>query len=156
MKAFVQLGIDEYVPLSTIARIGSEYHPEGKAIMRRLYLRGDELPREVLKHEADDLLKTPLQLIPAEPGTRIIRVGPEVPHIWYTRLIGWALCLNGEVRPVTPNGVNDSVSIDTEMFVEMSDGSVEGVGEWTDPCRFESAQAMLKHFHPEVEFSDVR
>lgn len=61
-----------------------------------------------------------------------------------TRVIAWALCFDGEVRPVTPNGVNDGNGRD--VYVELADGSIEAVGEWVDPCGFADADEMDRHY----------
>lgn len=141
-------------PISHIAVIGPEDRKPGKAIMRRLKMKGEDDWTDLLKYQADGILQTPVQLIPAEPGTRVIRVFDQEPKVWYARVIAWALCLDGEIRAVTPNGINDGIGYDGEAYVEMPTGEIEAVGEWTDPCRFDSADDMIKHFHPNIETTD--
>lgn len=91
------------------------------------------------------LLRRPVQLVAAEPGTRMIWIhGSDMITPQYARVVAWALCFDGEVRPVTPNGVCDGRG--GNAYVELADGTVEGVGEWTDPSSFTDATAFIDFF----------
>ncbi len=91
----------------------------------------------------DGLLRRPMQLMPAEPGTFAL-------HVWGTAddggvnrtpVIAWALCVDGEVRPVTPQGVNNGGMMrDGEGYVLMPNGSVQSVGEHADEVWFDSVE----------------
>lgn len=89
----------------------------------------------------DDLMRRPTQLMPAAPETFAL-------HVWGTAkdggvnrtpVIAWAICVDGEIRPVTPQGVNDGGMMhDGEGYVLMPNGSVQSVGEHADEVWFDS------------------
>jgi hypothetical protein len=98
----------------------------------------------VADYELDDLIRRPVQIMPAEPGTRVLHyLLDEKPEHWSVPAAGWALCADGIVRPMTTGG---PVYQDSEhphgVFVQMPDGSVGGIGPNADD--FEDADQMLR------------
>ncbi|MEG3144238.1 hypothetical protein U1839_06185 [Sphingomonas sp. RT2P30] len=90
--------------------------------------------------EVDELMRRPLQLIPALPGINLVNIDTHPTDGVYGAtyrypVIAWALCMDGEIRVVTPNGVNDGASDDREngFHVEMPDGSIHSVGSYSEP-----------------------
>ena len=119
---------------------------------RVIYLRGPEDDRStaiVTQREFEALMRQPLQLMPAQPGTTLLR--PYFPEtgdlqIFATDVIAWALCVDGVVRPVTPGGVNDGGddegNLQTGVFVELPGGKLEGVGADTEPSGYANIAEM--------------
>ena len=66
----------------------------------------------------------------------------DVSVVGKTPVIGWALCVDGNVRPVTPQGVNDGqTDRDVTVFVEMPDGSVQATDCWGDVAFYNDLEA---------------
>ncbi|MFZ3484176.1 hypothetical protein [Sphingomonas sp. 3-13AW] len=93
---------------------------------------------------------TPVQLIPSETGTSFLHVftGGDDTDEWSVEavpLIGWALCVDGDVRPVTAAGVNDGVSEpgDIGNFVQMPNGKVVSCSSWASHGWFENTEKLL-------------
>ncbi|MFC0304421.1 hypothetical protein ACFSTI_29430 [Rhizorhabdus histidinilytica] len=76
------------------------------------------------------LLERPIQLIPAPIGTSICHFNDEDWNAHRAQVIAWALCADGEVRPVTPAGVNDSECLGPHenLIVELPDGTCHETG----------------------------
>ncbi|MBM7405668.1 MULTISPECIES: hypothetical protein [Sphingomonas] len=98
--------------------------------------------------------ETPVQLIPSEPGTNLLQIfsddGSDDGQAaeWFVEaipLIGWALCIDGEVRPVTASGVNDGVSEPEDIgnFVEMPNGKVVSCSRWASQGSFDNIAKLL-------------
>jgi hypothetical protein len=136
------------VRIDDIERIGSEVPNAHDVMLRKVHMR-DGRSFDTFSHENGGLLTRPTQIIPALPGTSIISVWLEDPAsvIMRTSVIAWALCLDGEVRPVTPGGVWTGIHRTTH--VELPDGSIEGVSDWAEPAAFKDAADMVAHFEAE-------
>jgi hypothetical protein len=133
---------------SDIERIGRTLKDKDGWQFRVIHMR-DGSTNKLDDTRVDELLAAPAQLIPALPGTSLIRVlvGGGVPgEILREPAIGWALCNDGEVRIVTANGVSGGGNPEAETWAEMPDGSVQAVGQWTEPAWFKGAAEMLDHF----------
>ncbi|WP_239435155.1 hypothetical protein [Sphingomonas sp. ACRSK] len=94
----------------------------------------------------------PVQLIPSEPGTSFLHVftGDDDPAEWSVEavpLIGWALCIDGEVRPVTASGINDSVSEPNDIgnFVAMPNGKIVSCSSWASCAWFDNTEELLSY-----------
>jgi len=136
---------DRFRRLDEIDRLGMSHSKEGERARYFAKMRDGETV-DLWEHDRDALLRRPLQLLPAEPGWFIIRMfrGDGDPETYREPVIGWAICLDGEIRPVAPNGIpNDSKQ---SIYVEMPGGRIEGVTEWADPPGFESVAEMTAHF----------
>lgn len=151
--------LNDVIRINDIVRIGPE-RDNGHGVKVRDCTLADERSKVLFKFEADEILRRPVQLIPAQPGTQICRADPTSPSgptVYRDQLIAWALCLDGEIRVVTPAGVNDGCGEPQEgIHVEMPDGKIVGVGEYTDPCAFDDADAMLRHFVRRAKGEDPR
>jgi hypothetical protein len=151
---------DRAIRLDSIQSIGpshrkTEGHGERKWSFdaRTAYLDGplrdgERQTATLTEGEYERLLRRPVQLLPAEPGTSLIRgwAGGASVEMISTPVVAWALCVDGEMRPMTPNGVNDGYSDDgpddTGLFVELPGGRIEGIGEHTDPPFYENVAEM--------------
>ncbi len=69
------------------------------------FRNGDDV--RLLDVEAQELLERPIQIMPAEAGTQIVCLLDD-DEVYYKPVIGWALCFDGQVRPMTPAGVDKS------------------------------------------------
>lgn len=148
---FQPLGAHGAVSLADIRALGDEEANEHGVMLRTVYLKNPDRKVQTFAHEWHALLERPVQIIPALGGTSIVSwdVSLTPPELWRTPVIAWALCLDGEVRPVTPGGVNDAVHGPT--YVEMPGGKIEAVGEWGDPPGFDDAATLIKHFTAQRE-----
>ncbi len=134
-------------PLHKITSIGREQDPgDGKALYREVRFEEGKVGFRLYGRQYENFVARPAQLIPSEPGCRLIRA--EDGQSWSEPLIGWALCLDGEIRPVTANGVLGGSSPSMHSWVQMPDSSVQAVGEYTEPCSFDSVADMVAHFTP--------
>lgn len=136
---------DRWRRLADIERLGERPPVEGERDRYFAKMRDGEM-LEMFDYERDALLRRPVQLIPAEPGASIIRVSSKADDPWVYRepVIAWALCYDGGIRPVAPNGIPD----DTKQvaYVEMPGGRIQAIGEWGDPCAFDTVDDMCQHF----------
>lgn len=136
------------VRLDEIEFFGPDIGAAGKPTVRRAHLR-DGKTFDTLSHDFDRIMLAPQQLIQAQPGISLVRVyvGEGQPgEILREPVIAWALCTDGEIRAVSPNGVNGGAGREADSFVEMPDGAIHAVGEWSDIAWFTDAAAMLEHF----------
>lgn len=97
------------------------------------------------QHQVRAILCRPTQLVPAESGTKVIRVGHDDNGWWVGRdpVIAWAMCLDGVVRPVCPDGVYDDEHTTHGGFVEMPSGRVESINEHADWANFASVRDLV-------------
>jgi hypothetical protein len=130
--------------LDEIDRLGMSHSKEGGRERYFAKMRDDETVY-LWEHDRDALLRRPLQLLPAEPGWSVIRVSDQAdePWTWREPIVGWALCFDGEIRPVAPNGIPDDSKRFT--YVEMPGGRIEGVGDNADPASFKDAAEMAAY-----------
>lgn len=90
----------------------------------------------------DRLLSRAVQLIPAEPGWNLVVAWMEnnIAHVRRTPVIAWALCGDGEIRPVTPGGIGDGDHRGPwERFghyVETANGQIIAAGPDLEPSSF--------------------
>jgi hypothetical protein len=113
-----------------------------------VYLSGAEYGRKLTNHAYEHLTKHPLQLLAAEAGTKLCQwdLDAEEPEVWFEPVIAWALCLDGEIRPATPCGVDDGVSRgDGVSFVKMPDGYIKATGPNPDVVGFQDEASLLLH-----------
>lgn len=132
--------------LADIVSIGDPVVPgEGKAAICLLKLTGDRSAR-LLDFEVSDLMLRPVQLLPAEPGTcRVYGEIEEHPTTWDEPVIAWALCVDGQIRIVTPNGVVTDKHCD--VHIETPGGSIQGVGQWNEEASFDNRAAYVEWLH---------
>ncbi|MFV0922761.1 hypothetical protein ACR720_04645 [Sphingomonas parapaucimobilis] len=134
-------------PLSRITRITRKDKAQIGDMAYYVRLEGEETSDEISEYTHSNIMAHPLQLLPAEPGTKALRAyadgGDE--GVDKTPVIAWALCFDGSIRIVTPAGVDDGrMWRDGTGYVEMPDGTVHAVGE-LDYVSFDSVDAYLKH-----------
>jgi hypothetical protein len=113
-----------------------------------VYLSAAEYGRKLTNHAYEHLTKHPLQLLAAEAGTKLCQwdLDAEEPEVWFEPVIAWALCLDGEIRPATPCGVDDGVSRgDGVSFVKMPDGYIKAAGPNPDVVGFQDEASLLIH-----------
>lgn len=98
----------------------------------------------------DDFSATPVQLIPAAPDTSLLHAwtdgsDPAGWELGRTPLIGWALCMDGNIRPVTPSGVNDGCGEPQDIgnYVELPSGQVVSTSPWAGRAGFDDAQQFF-------------
>jgi hypothetical protein len=97
----------------------------------------------------DDLLGRPVQLVSAETGTSLLIVFVSDDDAFAVRIpvLAWALCMDGQVRPILPSGVRRRYSESTADwhpdYVEMPDGSIYEFGFEADTDRYDSVDEVL-------------
>lgn len=113
----------------------------------------DDTRHEVFGGHWDSLQRRAVQLIPADPGINYLHAWADGddPAGWgfdRTPVVAWALCLDGEIRPVTPSGVFDGCGENDEIgnFVEMPGGKVISVSSWADRSHFENAVMYFDYY----------
>lgn len=97
----------------------------------------------------DKLLKRPVQIMPAEPGISLLHASVSDSAgslLIKTPVIAWALTVGGEVRPVSPAGVDDDgCEPEDGLFIEMPDGRVFAIDGWAEHYSFNNADAYLQY-----------
>ncbi len=136
--------------LDQIEQLGPE-HPApasfGNYAVRTLKLKGGK-SLDLGANDVDRLLMRPVQLLPAESGIGLCHwyLEDETPELSTTPVIAWALCVDGEVRPVTPGGVDGGTgTADGDCFVRLPDGTIRGVGTMCDPSGFPNEAELLSY-----------
>jgi hypothetical protein len=152
LNGFLPLPHDRFVPIAQIAMIGTEVKNPGRAYDARKITLTDGRELEAISYDVAQILRQPVQLMPSEPGVQLLHFDPggKDGETWVGRtpIIAWALCADGEIRVVTPSGVDDGVTEpDQGWFVEMPDGRVFSANRWADCCLFGTATEAAKHFH---------
>jgi hypothetical protein len=143
MSQFFHSMASDWRPVSEIQAIGPLVQTVGQMKFAIVTMRNGEDIR-LADYELEDLLHRPLQIMPAEPGTKLVHylVDAHAVH-WTVPLTGWALCMDGITRPMTAGGpVSDSSEHPYGIFIEMPDGSVTQVGPNGD--EHEDADMMLR------------
>jgi hypothetical protein len=149
MTGFFKTERGNLIPLGSIRRIGAPFEQTTgrgiKIVVQRIHYADGET-FDAFESDVDKLAMRPDRLLPAEPGTKLIAVGVHESRAWIRRapLIAWAFCLDGEMRPVTPDGVNDGTTPpDLGWWVEMPDGKLYAAcGSW-DLSQADSEQELL-------------
>lgn len=142
MQLFTALDGSLY-PVSAIRRIGKArevtFTPSNaKGKVHTIALNGDELV-EATDDEVDRIKEHPVHMVPALPGTRVLRWDGDDNSHYGTAVIAWAYTVDGFLYPVTPDGINDG-SMNANHDVLMHDGTViravdrcwENIDEWQD------------------------
>lgn len=88
------------------------------------------------------LRERPTQIMPAASGTMVCHFASEGEAIYRREVIAWALCMDGEVRPVTPAGINDCEDASAPVVVELPNGSCHE--RWYDGSRCESVDEYAR------------
>ncbi len=113
--------------------------------------------REPLKLFAFDyaaLEARPVQLMPVEPGTRLITVygglaENEKPFVDKAPIIAWALCIDGQIRPVTPAGVSRGFNPASSgnwfpEYLEFPNGAIYQFGYDAEPEDFGNVAVVIE------------
>lgn len=128
---FSPMGRHGAIPISSITEVSPTQKREGRSdtcLVR--FKRPDRTigALEVHAFEGDELCKRVIQIIPAEPGARLLSPGidDEGFYCGKTALIAWALCIDGEVRPLTPVGLYDGNDEVTKFgwWVQLPSGGI--------------------------------
>jgi hypothetical protein len=143
--------------LGMIEELGPEHRAaksQGGHKVRTLRLQGGKTT-DLGEYAVEQLLTRPVQLIPAEPGIGFCYwdLDEAEPRITTVPLIAWALCFDGEIRAVTPNGVNGH-NDGEDNFVRLPDGRFRAVGQFTEPPGFQDEAALLSHLLDEKMVRD--
>lgn len=73
------------------------------------------------------LMRRPVQLMPADPTYSIVRFGCDGDGAWTMseQILAWALCYDGEMRPVTRDGVDAGLPFWDPVYIRMPDGTLD-------------------------------
>lgn len=143
--------------ICTLADIKSVQHIYERPRHAEHYLLKLHSGGEPLKLFAFDyaaLEARPVQLMPVEPGTRLITVfaglaDDEKPIIDKAPIIAWALCVDGQVRPVTPAGVSRGFNPASSSnwypdYIELPSGAIHQFGYDAEPEDFVSVAVVIE------------
>lgn len=150
MSAFIEIGWrGEHIPVGEIIEIGLP-NKNSHGVDERAVTMRDGTTHRIGPYDLARIIMRPVQMIPAEPGTFHVRAWRDGPEAGLNKspVIGWALCADGDVRPVTPQGVFDLGDRDTEIYVLMPDGTVQAIGEHTEPVWFDTLDDYVRHATP--------
>ena len=143
MTQFFRSMVSDWHPLSEIHAIGPLVQTVGQMRFAIVTMKNGEDIR-VADYELEELLHRPLQIMPADRGTKLVHyLIDATPEHWTVPLSGWALCMDGITRPMTAGGVVcDSSEHPYGVFVQMADGTVTQVGPNGD--EHDDADMMLR------------
>lgn len=143
MTQFFHSMVSDWRPVSEIRAIGPLVQTLGQMKFAIVTMKNGEDIR-VADYELEDLLHRPIQIMPADRGTKLVHyLLDATPEHWTVPLSGWALCMDGITRPMTAGGVVcDSSEHPYGVFVQMADGSVTQVGPNGD--EHDDADMMLR------------
>lgn len=131
--------------IDDIASIALEEGVDVGVFPYRVVFRDGEV-RKVTLDTYQRIVSHPLQLMPAQPGVYALKAYFETGtgEVEKTPVIAWARCVDGSIRIVTPQGVDDGHEwADGRGYVLMPDGSVQAVGEEYAVGGFASVEAYL-------------
>ena len=143
MSQFFRSMVSDWRPVSEIQAIGPLVQTVGQMKFAIVTMKNGEDIR-VADYELEDLLHRPIQIMPADRGTKLVHdLLDTTPEHWTVPLSGWALCMDGITRPMTAGGVVcDSSEHPYGVFVQMADGTVTQVGPNGD--EHDDADMMLR------------
>lgn len=149
--------VESYGDICTLSDIKAVQHVDelpSRAEHYLLHLHSTARPLKLFAVDYASLEARPVQLMPAEPGLRLITVfggmtEDESPFVDKTPIIAWALCLDGQVRPVTPAGVSRGYNPASlgdwyPDYLEMANGAIHQFGYDAEPEDFESVGAVIE------------
>jgi hypothetical protein len=135
-----------FVPLHMVSSVTTRTNEHGVDMADVRLIDGST--REQLGGSWNDFMRSAVQITPAEPGTNLIHMnsGGEA-DIFFTPVIAWALCVDGEMRPVTPSGVGDSCGEPPNGWhTLMPDGRVVAASSWNDGLSDEQTSIVRRAF----------
>lgn len=102
-----------------------------------------------------DLLRRPLQIMPIDPAYALVRFGCDDNGPWHysDQILAWALCFDGEMRPVTRDGVDGGIPFDDPVYIRMPDGTMEA-GPHCD--RIDSLEEGLEQARKDWEAANAK
>lgn len=149
--------VESYGDICTLSDIKAVQHHHERPRQAEHYLLQLHSGGEPLKMFAVDyaaLEARPVQIMPAESGTRLLTVfggftDDEQPFVDKLPVIAWALCFDGQVRPVTPAGVNRGYNPASlgdwyPDYLELPNGDIHQFGFEAEPENFENVGAVIK------------
>ena len=152
MIGFVEAidGVCALADIKSVQQVGSA---DGRAECYLLRRKSEAPPLKMFAHNYRALEARPVQIMPAEPGTFLIHVfvseteGEEA-FADKTPILGWALCMDGQVRPITPAGVSRGFNPDSTRdwhpeYIELPDGAIYEFGYEAEPDRHHGVGPVL-------------
>jgi len=140
--------------LSDIKAVQHHYQSPRHAEHYLLQLHSGGEPLKLFAFDYAALEARPVQLMPVEPGTLLITVfgGPaenEAPFVDKAPIIAWALCFDGQVRPVTPAGVSRGFNPASSgnwypEYLEFPNGAIHQFGYDAEPEDFGSVAVVIE------------
>lgn len=140
------------VALADIQSIQHVAGDVGRAEYYAVRRRSDAAALRLFAHEYNDLMMRPVQIMPAEPGTRLILVYSlpcdETAMADTDPVLAWALCMDGQVRPVLPSGVRRDFRFNDQNvwhpdYVQLPNGKIYQFGLETDPGVYASIEEVI-------------
>ena len=149
--------VESYGDICTLSDIKAVQHNHERPRQAEHYLLHLHSGGEPLKLFGVDyaaLEARPVQIMPAEAGTHLLTVfgafnEDEQPFVDRLPVIAWAVCLDGQVRPVTPAGVSRGYNPASfgdwyPDYLELPNGAIHQFGYDAEPENFESMAAVIK------------
>jgi len=142
MIGLFNLAWNEELPLSRIEVIRS--HGTGDSTYR-IKLTEEDHWRDLRPHAYRQLASRPVQLLPANPPVELVCWNDDDElEIWFEPVIAWALCFDGQVRPVTASGVCNGSDYQDD-YVRYPDGRISAIGSTAYIVGFDDTDALRTH-----------
>lgn len=152
MIGLLDVGVGAAVPLADIKSVEHVEWGPGRAEHYRLHRNSGAQAATLFPHDYTDLMMRPVQIIPAEPGTRLILVYSlpcdEVASADADPVLAWALCMDGQVRPILPSGVRRDFRFNDQNvwhpdYVQLPDGKIYQFGLESDCGVYASIEEVI-------------
>jgi hypothetical protein len=145
-----------HYPLADIESVGS--CAPGRAVKGEWWsVRRRENKSSVYLSESmwQNLMRHPVQIMPIDPSYSLIRFGCDGDGPWSfaDHVLAWALCWDGEMRPITRDGVDGGLPFFDPVYIRMPDGTMEA-GPHCD--RIDSLEEGLKSAQRDWEAANTR
>lgn len=129
-------------PVADIARIDMMTKVDGRAPTRKLRLKSGG-SFDLFEFEVDELMRRPMSITLAEPGWRLVSVNLANPEASFVdRLVGWAICMDGRIRPVGPSGIENGLP-NFPCYAMLPDGRCHGTDKDMDGIQFDSFEKLV-------------
>lgn len=127
-------------PVDRIRKMYPASKRDGEAIETCMVDLDEDQQVRLYASVARSIEEAPIQMIPAEVGTAFLYAGdsPDEP-VYRSTIIGWALCADGNIRAVTPAGIDDG-GVSNADTILLHDGRVH-----TYDSGYESVDAWVKN-----------
>lgn len=137
--------LDGDFPIGDVASI-ENLPPQSNQAERYRVKRQSGASTSLFTWEYRELMERPVQLLPADQGTELLRpYVDEEPFVDALPVLAWALCFDGEMRPVLPSGVHGRHEAHPfNDFLQLPDGRIFEFGREAEPDALQNKAEVIE------------